>query len=212
MGRPIPCAVTALHKSEGGIRQGLIDHNCVTFAREVSRYISSPSTVRVRTLEKFGRAPTLEQIVAMRSAHDRDRAAFRNNSDVLGEEESDDVNYTFKPRRPRSLRAPPPPMAGVPDWPAPTVPMIVPEIISAIAREFGLTGADMTGPCRRKHVALARRTCAYVLWRRGNGYDRVGSWLGGRDHSTVIHACRVFEQSATLPMRALAQRFIGRTA
>jgi chromosomal replication initiator protein len=53
----------------------------------------------------------------------------------------------------------------------------------------------MTAKKKTKEVALARQIAMY-LTRELTNYSLVtiGSKFGGRDHTTVIHACRTVEQ------------------
>jgi chromosomal replication initiation ATPase DnaA len=85
-------------------------------------------------------------------------------------------------------------------------------VIAAIAAAFVLEPGDLTGKCRSARLMPARHACCFILWRLSGSYAQAGRWLGGRDHSTIIHACRQFEKRATPEMRALAERFIARAA
>jgi hypothetical protein len=83
------------------------------------------------------------------------------------------------------------------------------EIIAAIASAFGLTADEITGGRRHNRLIPARQTTAYVLRGLGNSYRQVGVWLGGRDHSSVMEACRQFEARANAAMRELAEALVG---
>jgi chromosomal replication initiator protein len=65
------------------------------------------------------------------------------------------------------------------------------EIIRATARYFGLQPRNLTGSSRRRMDVLAR-SCAMYLMRgmTGESFQQIGRHFGGRDHSTVMHACR----------------------
>ncbi len=64
------------------------------------------------------------------------------------------------------------------------------QIIEVVAYSFQLTPADLVGRKRDKETALARQVAMYLL-RQETKYslEQIGDELGGRDHSTVIHAC-----------------------
>ncbi len=63
------------------------------------------------------------------------------------------------------------------------------EIIKKVARYFGLTVAELTGPSRRQTTVLARDTAIFLTRRlRKDSFERIGTYFGGRDHSTVMHA------------------------
>jgi chromosomal replication initiator protein len=63
------------------------------------------------------------------------------------------------------------------------------EIIKKVARYFGLTVAELTGPSRRQTTVLARDTAIFLTRHlRKDSFERIGAYFGGRDHSTIMHA------------------------
>lgn len=59
------------------------------------------------------------------------------------------------------------------------------------ARRFSLTMAELRGPSRRQTVVLARGVAMLVARElTGQSYERIGQYFSGRDHTTVLHACR----------------------
>jgi len=63
-------------------------------------------------------------------------------------------------------------------------------IIEAVAKSFQLTPPDLTGKKRDKETALARHLAMYIIREETNcSLAQIGRELGGRDHSTVTHAC-----------------------
>lgn len=65
----------------------------------------------------------------------------------------------------------------------------------AVARAFGLEPHALVSQTRRKPVVIARQAAAWVLiqcWPKLS-HPQVGKMLGGRDHSTIIYACRQTE-------------------
>jgi chromosomal replication initiator protein len=63
-------------------------------------------------------------------------------------------------------------------------------VIEAVASSFHLTPADLKTRKRDKETALARQVAMYLIRQEtGCSLAQIGSELGGRDHSTVIHAC-----------------------
>ncbi len=64
-------------------------------------------------------------------------------------------------------------------------------IITTVAESFQLTSQDLTSRRRDKETALARQVAMYLL-RQQNGCSltEVGIALGGRNPSTVSHACQ----------------------
>ena len=73
------------------------------------------------------------------------------------------------------------------------------DLIGQVADLFDLTRADLTSASRKRHVVAARQAAAWVL---RHAYPQIslqtiGEQLGGRDHSTVIHAVRLIEELRT---------------
>jgi chromosomal replication initiator protein len=68
------------------------------------------------------------------------------------------------------------------------------DIATAVARRFKLKIADLKGPTRRQQVVRAR-ALAMFLGRKltGRSLQQIGTFFGGRDHTTVLHACRKTE-------------------
>jgi chromosomal replication initiator protein len=69
------------------------------------------------------------------------------------------------------------------------------DIASRTARQFSLRLRDLCGPSRRRPVVAARDVAIYLcrqLTRESLG--RIGEYFGGRDHTTVMHACRKAEE------------------
>jgi chromosomal replication initiator protein len=68
------------------------------------------------------------------------------------------------------------------------------EITQAVARRFKLRISDLKGPTRKQQVVRARALAMY-LGRRltTHSLQQIGDFFGGRDHTTVLHACRKTE-------------------
>jgi chromosomal replication initiator protein len=65
------------------------------------------------------------------------------------------------------------------------------EILEQVSREFGMRAADIQGKRRTKSVALPRQLCMYLARElTGHSLEEIGGYFGGRDHSTVLHACK----------------------
>lgn len=70
--------------------------------------------------------------------------------------------------------------------------------LGAIAREvakyFGLRVSEIRGPKRQQRVVRARGVAMLIARRiTANSLDQIGKHFGGRDHTTVMHACRKTE-------------------
>jgi chromosomal replication initiator protein len=69
----------------------------------------------------------------------------------------------------------------------------VSEIVKRVAAAFGVTEADLLGASRLRGVMRARQVAMYLARERtGLSLPRLGAAFG-RDHSTVLHACRKVE-------------------
>jgi chromosomal replication initiator protein len=74
-------------------------------------------------------------------------------------------------------------------------------IVEMVANSFQLTPADLKSSKRDKETALARQVAMYLIRQETNSsLAQIGKELGGRDHSTVIHACeKIAGNLETLP-------------
>ena len=70
-------------------------------------------------------------------------------------------------------------------------------ISSLVGRRFSVTLGQLQGASRKQGLVRAR-SVAMLLGKRHSGlsYVQIGKYFGGRDHSTVIHACRRIETKA----------------
>jgi chromosomal replication initiator protein len=67
-------------------------------------------------------------------------------------------------------------------------------ITTRVADYFHVKSADLKGPTRRQSVVRARGLAMYLARRlTGKSLEQVGRHYGGRDHTTVLHACRKTE-------------------
>ncbi len=72
-------------------------------------------------------------------------------------------------------------------------------IAEEVAKRHGLTWQDLEGPSRVRRVFWARAEAMYrvrcVRWQDGTfrwGYPYIGRRFGGRHHTSVLNAVRVF--------------------
>lgn len=65
------------------------------------------------------------------------------------------------------------------------------EVKRLVAESFGVSVADINGKSRQKPIVLARQVCMYLLRElTDSSLPEIGREFGGKDHSTVIHACQ----------------------
>ncbi len=64
-----------------------------------------------------------------------------------------------------------------------------------VAESFGVKVSDLKSKRRTKTVVLPRQVAMYLCRTLvGSSLPETGQFFGGRDHSTVIHSCRVIEE------------------
>lgn len=70
------------------------------------------------------------------------------------------------------------------------------EIVQVVARHFGISPAQLRARNRTQACVLPRH-CAIFLGRELTACSllEIGRYFGGRDHSTILYACRKVEQS-----------------
>lgn len=88
------------------------------------------------------------------------------------------------------------------------------DVEKEVASHFGLRIGDLRARRRTKKIAEARQVAMYLMRQKaGASYPVIGAHLGGRDHSTVIHACQSIEKRRKedsrmrLTLEAVAKRF-----
>jgi len=62
------------------------------------------------------------------------------------------------------------------------------QVLEAVLRYYRLDRKDMLGQSRERIISLPRQVAMYLLREETNASTpRIGEYLGGRDHSTIIH-------------------------
>lgn len=65
------------------------------------------------------------------------------------------------------------------------------QIVESASESFGVKKDDIYGKGRKQEVALARQAAMFLSKElTHNSLKSIGLFFGGRDHSTVIHACK----------------------
>jgi len=68
----------------------------------------------------------------------------------------------------------------------------IPEILNAVARHYNIRLSDLQGKRRTKSIVLPRQVCMFLARELTDlSLEEIGGYFGGRDHTTVIHACRL---------------------
>jgi hypothetical protein len=88
-----------------------------------------------------------------------------------------------------------------------------------IMREFGLSRLDIMSERRTKDVVQPRQAAMYLIKKyTTHSLPAIGRFFGGKDHSTVLHACRKAEQLITdnpafrAKIKAVEARLMGGVA
>lgn len=98
--------------------------------------------------------------------------------------------------------------------PAPaSPPPSVERIQQAVAAHFGLSRAELCSPSRATHIAWPRQVAIHLAREiTAASLQELGDAFGGRNHTTIIHACRRVQErlrhdsSAVAELRALKWR------
>jgi chromosomal replication initiator protein len=69
-------------------------------------------------------------------------------------------------------------------------PITVPMILSATSEQFNFTIEELVGKSRRRPLVIARQMAMYITRELTDlSYPLIAREFGGRDHTTVMHAC-----------------------
>lgn len=83
----------------------------------------------------------------------------------------------------------------LPSLRAETKEISVQDVIAGVCGFYQISRSDVVGASRKKEIAMARHVSMYLAKRlTGAPLKMIGSEFGGRDHSTVIHACKNIEK------------------
>lgn len=73
--------------------------------------------------------------------------------------------------------------------------MRVQTVITAVASEYEMSTDDLIGPSRARRCVEPRHVTAYLARKLGHRrLTHIARFLGGRDHSTIIHAIQSVEE------------------
>lgn len=68
-------------------------------------------------------------------------------------------------------------------------------IQTAVAKHFRLKAADFKSNSKQRSVARPRQIAMYLIRKYTSlGFKEIGHYFGGRDHTTIMHACREIEK------------------
>lgn len=68
-------------------------------------------------------------------------------------------------------------------------------VLALVADYYNLSVSDLTGQDRHKEIMIPRQIGMYLIKHElGESYEKIGNGFGGRNHTTVMHACKKTEQ------------------
>jgi len=71
------------------------------------------------------------------------------------------------------------------------------DAVDFVASLIGVDPKEMMEQNRRKDLATARHALAYYMRKHTDlGFKRIGDLMGGRHHATILHSCKLIEESA----------------
>jgi len=70
------------------------------------------------------------------------------------------------------------------------------DIIAAVTKHFDVRLADLQSKKRSQSITMPRQICMYLARNlTRHSLEEIGGHLGGRDHTTVMHACNKIDQA-----------------
>jgi chromosomal replication initiation ATPase DnaA len=74
-------------------------------------------------------------------------------------------------------------------------------VLADVSERHGVAPYDITGPSRLREIVHARQEVAWKVRKAQDALGKprfslpqIGTWLGGRDHTTILHAIRAHEK------------------
>jgi chromosomal replication initiator protein len=66
--------------------------------------------------------------------------------------------------------------------------------MQTVSDYYGVTLNEMVGPTRKREITVPRQIAIYLTREMtGMSLPQIGSVFGGRDHTTVMHSCKIVE-------------------
>lgn len=172
-------------------------HTPEGMAKHLAGYIKDPSTIRVRVLEHFGRAPNVYQINALFPKQQE----FRQ--DIGEPTDHDEIVFDARipveppPQPNKKWVAPTPTNHPWPKWYTPPCQKFpFADLVRLISADFGSNSTELLGATRTEDLVAARSIIIRILRERGHSFPMIGRLMAGRDHSTVINALNKFDYYA----------------
>lgn len=76
------------------------------------------------------------------------------------------------------------------------------DVLAIVARFYNVTVYDLMGKDRHRGLMLPRHVCMYLVKNElGESYEKIGESFGGRNHTTVLHACNKTAKRLRMDLR-----------
>lgn len=70
----------------------------------------------------------------------------------------------------------------------------VDSILNAVVKHFHMKFQDFKSTSRARNIALPRQIAMFLIRKyTGMGFREIGQYFGGKDHTTILHACQKIE-------------------
>ena len=69
-------------------------------------------------------------------------------------------------------------------------------IMQAVSEYYSVTLSELIGPTRKREITVPRQVAIYLTREMtGMSLPQIGEVFGGRDHTTIMHSCKVMENA-----------------
>ena len=69
-------------------------------------------------------------------------------------------------------------------------------IMQAVSEYYNVTLSELIGPTRKREITVPRQVAIYLTREMtGMSLPQIGEVFGGRDHTTIMHSCKVMENA-----------------
>ncbi len=76
------------------------------------------------------------------------------------------------------------------------------DVVDIVARYFNLTKSDLIGADRKKEIMMPRQISMFLIREILNqSFESIGECFGGRNHTTVMHACNKVENQIRIDQK-----------
>ncbi len=76
------------------------------------------------------------------------------------------------------------------------------DVMDIVSNYYEVTVDDLKGKGRKKEIMIPRQVCMYIIKNElGHSYEKIGDDFGGRNHTTVMHACNKLSKKVKSDLR-----------